>query len=1843
MSNFVTFLAEDLKQSVSQSAEDLKQSVSQSLVDRSNEKLRLVYSAPPFPVLEEMFSHLAREGELLELQVEEQKVRLHYFLLDDRCTDPQGVVSARCGQNYLNAIRNAVGTFIALKDCRESLIRGLATTTNSVGIPGEIQVFGDWRGMQLIERLTSMILSKFFDREKKRNIASNLLKLSLEEAWDLDDRYLDRRHAWGVLRRLCDIDAADVTPADAFLAILGFPSCRNSNEYGSRSHTNVLARLGDLLDQLGFCGTFDILSERADQSVKEHLHTLLNHLLVRCSTPQEFLAAPLMAYSPFGDEDGGDLPDWWKALDLTEWERLLDSGGQPGTGLQVECLGDRIPKAKGMPDVFLGVPRFGVSIPEETATMEVRVSRACGRKQLEESTRLQASEPVDWTDPSEIPEHDPYLRYRFEHDKHKPVTLNVIALDYYSPGVALYCRSASKVTPFKLNKKARDDRKGEKIERYEAELRVNGVGSHQLDLYFRSGAVLGDSITGHEVNSEHGDEVVRRISLSNGQHAVCVIETDEECHYDFDARLPDRHEPAKFRIWISAADHTPTGAWSEFDSLILQNMEAGANTRVEAVPSRLGDLSIWAMESLESFHPVVIGPDYLDNWSAPCWIQRPVLSLKKLILDPRPEPGAMVAPDAFMEARARILGILRRAGGQDMALPMESHRLGEMVSDVDFAEALGCYIDTYCDWLKTSPSAACWVDLVALHDIEPEGDTLNPIPYACLLTPLHPLRLGWQCRAQAVLKRALEEHARCPAASMLDPGHFPDCMVLHCMTATGRLLPKGFISVSSSSDYWGVLWNCERISEISGTHAATIFTPAFGLEIHGLQTGFSVQQVVRSLVEVERLSAAKSTLRVGVMSDTTGSSSCNEGIEAWALERLGDEGDEWFAGGGRSLHVHDRRDPVLQPEGSALASIVNGVSGKLSWFNLHGRDGEQPPCDLTVVAHLGTANPSFQSENLHSPVDCSFLYRRRLRKQLATNGGRFIAESRVGRYPAVEEDGLGAKVGKCASLLEQACKEHFDSYLFAPRLHTLEVGLRHARYCAVSSSNVDAPCFFDGTRSSYLWDYDLPSYGRKAGENSGYFLLAKESPTMIRAVQSACKAIAPTSEISKDKVESMLGEVSRRGMPTLKKLTVGGSASLGELGMLVALRLLQSEFEESPACPGIAPVQVGGAVLNLVVPVDPFQNHFENLRAALNKGGGERPDLLVVSIRFEDGEPVAAKVTPLEVKARSGVMNATDRKAALGQAKSFAGLIKSIQNMGQKHELWGIAWRGLIVSWIDYAFRVYGQLDQFLRHSDWAKLHEEVLAAVMSGVLQPEVDERGRLVVVDLSSTSGPVDVDGDGFHETIALNHPDGYSVLNSTHGGLVGGIVALLGDWELLPHGDGRREVMLNLTLGDQRSSAVAIGADETEKAESLSRDKPGVPKHGKLPETNDTLTAMSGSSTGALPTAETSSVKAGQEGLKFKVGSVKDAFQSRDVAFFPANTQLNQLNVGIVGDLGTGKTQLIQAFIHQLRANPSQNRGTAPRILIFDYKKDYSKPAFVEATGARVVKPFDIPLSLFDTRDSSNPERAWLDRSKFFTDVLDKIFSGIGPVQRQKIKEAVKSAYASTKDAEPGFPTLEDVFAAYAEAAGDKVDSPYAIMSDLVDGAYFTSDRSKVQQFSSFLDGVVVVDLGAVGQDDRTKNMLVAIFLNLFYEHMLTIEKKPFIGADPQLRHVEAMLLVDEADNIMKYEFDVLKKVLLQGREFGVGVMLASQYLSHFKTSNENYVEPLLTWLVHKVPNITVRELESLGLPHVDSNMAQRIKSLECHECLYKTFDVDGQFIRATPFYELMNQPGMGVGIS
>ena len=374
---------------------------------------------------------------------------------------------------------------------------------------------------------------------------------------------------------------------------------------------------------------------------------------------------------------------------------------------------------------------------------------------------------------------------------------------------------------------------------------------------------------------------------------------------------------------------------------------------------------------------------------------------------------------------------------------------------------------------------------------------------------------------------------------------------------------------------------------------------------------------------------------------------------------------------------------------------------------------------------------------------------------------------------------------------------------------------------------------------------------------------------------------------------------------------------------------------------------------------------------------------------------------------------------------------------------------------------------------------------------------------------------------------------------------------------------------------------------------------------------------------------------QGIRFCVGENFGSGTPQRYFLHPSNTKLNQLNIGIVGDLGTGKTQLTKALIYQFTQSASQNRGHRPKFLIFDYKRDYTKSEFVQAVGARVVKPHHIPLNIFDlSAAGDHAAAARLGRVKFLNDVLQKIYGGIGPRQRNQLKTAVLRAYEESPN---GDPTLTDVLAAYEALVGDKIDAPYSILSDLADLEIFTPKTADALPFRDFFNGVVVIDLAALGIGEKERNMLLVLFLNLFYEYMQGLEKKPYSGNAPQLRFIDSMLLVDEADNIMKFNFDVLRQILLQGREFGVGVLLASQYLSHFRTRETDYSEPLLTWFLHKVPNVTARELDAIGLNAVGPSVVERVKAQDVHQCLFKTLDVPGRFMRGLPFYEIVKDHG------
>lgn len=367
------------------------------------------------------------------------------------------------------------------------------------------------------------------------------------------------------------------------------------------------------------------------------------------------------------------------------------------------------------------------------------------------------------------------------------------------------------------------------------------------------------------------------------------------------------------------------------------------------------------------------------------------------------------------------------------------------------------------------------------------------------------------------------------------------------------------------------------------------------------------------------------------------------------------------------------------------------------------------------------------------------------------------------------------------------------------------------------------------------------------------------------------------------------------------------------------------------------------------------------------------------------------------------------------------------------------------------------------------------------------------------------------------------------------------------------------------------------------------------------------------------------------------------NKEVYWYPNNTdKVFHTNTGIIGTMGTGKTQFTKSMITQIYRESKYNvDGKDVGILIFDYKGDYNKDKtdFIEATNANVYELYHLPFNPLSVIKAKNSKPMLpLHTANSLKVTLAKAF-GLGIKQETLLRDLIMEAYEkrgiikSKPDTwDNPAPTLRDVYDIYVSREDLKEDSLYAAFSNLIDFEIFEPDPHQTKSLFELIDGVTVIDLS--GYDPDIQNLVVAITLDLFYSQM---QAHGHSGVKGSLRQLNKMILVDEADNFLSKDFETLKKILKEGREFGVGTILSTQLLSHFSTDENDYANYILTWIVHNVAEINLKNAKYIF--NVQSKSEQevicnRIKSLSKHHSLVKMGDSDSPiFMKDRAFWELV----------
>ncbi|HUF86858.1 MAG TPA: hypothetical protein VMM59_05690, partial [Thermohalobaculum sp.] len=80
---------------------------------------------------------------------------------------------------------------------------------------------------------------------------------------------------------------------------------------------------------------------------------------------------------------------------------------------------------------------------------------------------------------------------------------------------------------------------------------------------------------------------------------------------------------------------------------------------------------------------------------------------------------------------------------------------------------------------------------------------------------------------------------------------------------------------------------------------------------------------------------------------------------------------------------------------------------------------------------------------------------------------------------------------------------------------------------------------------------------------------------------------------------------------------------------------------------------------------------------------------------------------------------------------------------------------------------------------------------------------------------------------------------------------------------------------------------------------------------------------------------------------------------------------------------------------------------------------------------------------------------------------------------------------------------------------------------------------------------------------------------------------------------------------------------------------QFLSHFTLGGVNWAQPLSTWSIHKVPDVTPRELTRLGFTGDTTRLSEEVVAMPNLHSLYKCNHGarEGVVIADLPYFRLV----------
>ena len=1299
-----------------------------ALRSKNSECSRLVLGGLPGEVLEELFDSLTdSDGSPWQFT---GGIQMPVFLVK-RHPEAHGTgISRQCNWDYALAIRNSIPSFLLLVDplVWDDRTYSIINATDTIGRPlppirRNVPALRNWSEFyaNVVEMAAIRIGIDY-------SVVESALRQTLRDLPSLDPT---EQHLlpWRIAEKISHLSDSEHIPTSNDLArVCGLlPFEHNTDNFG-RSRV-ALRRLAEFLEGSGIdAGVEELKMTSRGTKLKREMDSIGMHLRNSAGSASAIVRAPSFYYA-HATEDSE--PSWWRAVTVEAVEGMLAEVGESTNAdeILVSCIEPLNPSpSRGEPFLVHEAVSIKATHPNG-AFQTLRILRTVGRENAIVLTSQDICQsPFTHRDPG-IPSHNAPLTYTVEAHGATATTVQVISLDHFEPHGFVTC-------PGQLTRRISKPRRRRTEAPWKQEIFLRGRGIKVLRVYG------GSTVTNVRITDP--PEFQNSHAMTDG---IADLELDLDDDMDVGLDLMDRDGQlvSAFVLAIIIDEDAGESVPSQFHALVRAHQDIKSTVPPpRSSYSWLRRVESQLLKTDASWRPVLATSGWA--YSNPALTEERLLGRLQPLVDPRP---AITPPSDFVEARGNVIDWLSSS-----QLPMPE----QILANDDAERLVVDYLRAYREWSEHVPVEACWADTISILEPEPEQYGSHVVaasePVAVLVSPLHPIRLGWQVAAQRVLSLGLE--SPCPLAGLLDPHRCPEVFPLGLMRSGGAPRWKAYISISCQDPMWGLFWDSARLRDMQH-HEAVAELLASGAVPRGIQSGFTASQARKTLEEVGHVLPTRAILRIGIVGSGQGNTSCTDGLSAWSRELYGNETE--VLTGPRSIELYDSRRSDSQPSSEEVSGLADDTEHHIRWYS---SAAIAPVSDLVIVDHLGSASPVNEVHSWMSPSTAGSLIRPRIR--LDRNDAEIVIESRAGTVVR-SEDGLLDELSLAIGRVEALARSHgkCSHIAFMPNRQVLSGELNTTRFLAVSSTEIDPACFARGTPQAggFLWDYELPHAIGLGEQRGGFYLLARPPEAIRRAV---LRAIRIMSQSTVD-LDALLIETSRRGIPILKRLAAGGSLARGELGMLLAVRLLQDSFRGQGRTVRL-PVYEDGTV-RMLLPVDPYAAPLEKLRQGLCKANpslqaATRPDLLVACIEIDSEERTGIQLVPLEVKFREGRMSASARRDSLAQANSLGKILHHLLRVTPLNELWRMCGLGFLSEILDHGFRVYGDPSvNGVSPDEWVKIHQTCLSNIAGGRVTISIAEEGRLIVFDDSPYSHLYDTDEDGRAETLVVCREDGRGLL--------------------------------------------------------------------------------------------------------------------------------------------------------------------------------------------------------------------------------------------------------------------------------------------------------------------------------------------------------------------------------------------------------------------------------------------------------------------------------------------------